>query len=262
MGDTRFCLYPPEAKKIPKVGGYVDPNFEMILGLKPDLVLMLKEHGPLLDFLKKNRISYQVIENERLDDIVASFSKIGALCGVKERGDSMTAHIRAELGNSDSGSPAGPRVLFCIGRDNPGSGQINKLFAAGPKAFYDVLIKSAGGKNACTDSLFAYPELSAEGIIRMEPDVIIDIMPSIAAISSERAIADWNALSMVPAVRSHHVYCLTSDYATIPGPRIVLLLRDMRRILNKSYRGQSYRGQKERSRRLSSLSFAALVREM
>jgi iron complex transport system substrate-binding protein len=231
VGVTRFCLYPPEARKIPKVGGYVDPNFEMILGLKPDLVLTLKEHGPLLDFLNKNKIRFQVIENERLDEIISSFSKIGELCGVKERGDSIASQIRAELGAIDSASRNGPKVLFCIGRENPGSGQISKLFAAGPKSFYQPLITASGGTNSCSDLPFAYPELSIEGIIRMQPEVVIDIMPSIASVSSEKTIADWNCQNMVPAVRSHCVYCLTSDYATIPGPRIVLLLRDMRRIV-------------------------------
>jgi iron complex transport system substrate-binding protein len=244
VGVTRFCSYPPEAQKIAKVGGYVDPNFEMILGLKPDLVLMLKEHGLLQDFLKKNTIRYQVIENEKLDDIIASFSKIGALCGVAQKGDSIAAQIRSDLaGGGSHDITIEPRVLFCIGRDNPGSGQISKLFAAGPNTFYDALIKSSGAKNACTDSRFTYPELSAEGIIRMQPEVVIDIMPSIARISTEKTIGDWNGMNMVPAVRSHCVYCLSNDYATIPGPRIVLLLRDIRRIIAEAREKKRMKGE-------------------
>jgi iron complex transport system substrate-binding protein len=234
VGVTRYCLYPPEAQKIAKVGGYVDPNFEMILGLKPDLVLMLREHGPLLDFLKKNSINYKVIINESLSEIINSFSEIASLCDVKARGDSLVSQIKKELLCNDSSGPDTPDVLICVGRNNPGSGQIAKFFAAGPGTFYDELIRAAGGKNACADSLIAYPELSAEAIVRMKPDVIFDLMAVVANTDPDKVISDWHSMLMLPAVKAKHVYALTGDYATIPGPRILNLLRDLRKMMNKA----------------------------
>jgi iron complex transport system substrate-binding protein len=38
VGRSRYCDYPPEVTKLPQVGGYVDPSFEAILALRPDLV--------------------------------------------------------------------------------------------------------------------------------------------------------------------------------------------------------------------------------
>jgi iron complex transport system substrate-binding protein len=122
-------------------------------------------------------------------------------------------------------------VFFCAGRDAPGSGHICKLFAAGAKTFYTDLLRTAGCVNACADTHFVYPEISAEGIARMAPDIVIDVMPSVSPVSNERAIADWNSIPLLPAVRAKCVYCLTGDYVTIPGPRIALLYRDIKNIV-------------------------------
>ena len=45
MGVTRFCIHPPEAKPLPKVGGTKDPLLERILALQPDLVLANAEEN-------------------------------------------------------------------------------------------------------------------------------------------------------------------------------------------------------------------------
>ena len=39
VGRSRYCDYPPEVLRLPQVGGYVDPNLEAILALRPDLVV-------------------------------------------------------------------------------------------------------------------------------------------------------------------------------------------------------------------------------
>jgi len=44
VGVTRYCDYPAATSEIAKVGGYVDPNYEAIAALAPDLIVLLKEH--------------------------------------------------------------------------------------------------------------------------------------------------------------------------------------------------------------------------
>jgi iron complex transport system substrate-binding protein len=228
VGVTRFCTYPDQVKTIPRIGGYLDPNYEMILSLKPDLVLLLKEHSALIDFLNKNLIRHQVIDNENVNAILQSFRSIGALLGKGRESDSLVASIRLEM--SDPGpAKSRPQVLICIGRDNPGAGSISKIFVAGPKTFYGELINYAGGKNAYGDSSFSYPSFSSEGIIRLAPDIIIDLMSSVAGLPQEKIKNDWQGLSMVPAVKNGLVFCPTDDYMTIPGPRMGLILRMIRK---------------------------------
>src|SRR5690349_16208012 len=44
VGVTRYCEYPPEAQTRAIVGGFVDPNYEAIVELRPDLVAILAIH--------------------------------------------------------------------------------------------------------------------------------------------------------------------------------------------------------------------------
>ena len=46
VGVTRYCRYPAEALAKPKIGGYFDPNFEAIVGLKPDVVIVPESNQP------------------------------------------------------------------------------------------------------------------------------------------------------------------------------------------------------------------------
>ena len=39
VGRSKYCDYPPEAVRLPVVGGFADPNLEAILALAPTLVI-------------------------------------------------------------------------------------------------------------------------------------------------------------------------------------------------------------------------------
>jgi iron complex transport system substrate-binding protein len=227
VGVTRYCNYPPQVRDLPKIGDYLNPNFEMILKLKPDLVLLLKQHSSLSEFLSKNRITCKVIDNENVDAILQSFKVIGELCGKTKQADSLAASIKAEMPRI-SAPFYRPKILFCIGRDNPGSGRISKVYIAGPKSFYSQLMHEAGGENAYADSAYAYPTFSAEGILRLAPEIIIDVMASVSGVQQEKARDDWKELAIVPAVAHGLVFCPAGDFMSIPGPRIGLILHEMK----------------------------------
>jgi iron complex transport system substrate-binding protein len=228
VGVTRYCNYPPQVKNLPKIGDYVNPNFEMILRLKPDLVLLLKQHSSLSEFLNRKKIACRVIENESVNEILHSFVEIGEIFGKSKQADSLVAFIKAEM--ADVPVPLHrPTILFCVGRNNPGSGMISKVYLAGPKSFYSQLMNDAGGKNVFNDSTFAYPTFSAEGILRLAPDIIIDVMASVSTVQQDKAQADWKELPTVPAVANNLVFCPAGDFMSIPGPRIGLILHEMKK---------------------------------
>lgn len=224
VGVTDFCLWPPRTKDYPKVGGYINPNYEKVLSLKPDCVIMITENSEMGSFLRSHSIRTLSIYNEDIAGIIRSFSQIGAVCNRQQAGDSLANVVSIALQRARSGSAGHclrPSILLCAGRDKPGSGTIGKVFAAGPKTFYSELLLAAGGVNAITDSTFGYPSLSAEGIVHLAPDIIIDLMSSTSHVDSQLVVADWNSLTMLNAVKSRSVYALTGDYLSIPGPRIV-----------------------------------------
>jgi iron complex transport system substrate-binding protein len=230
VGVSSYCTYPPRATRLPTVGAYLDPNFEAMLRLKPDLVILMREASKVEQMLQANGIRTLGIDNHDIPAIIESFRGIGSACGCQAAADSLVSATMRALADTVSGG-ARPRIMICVGRGDIGSGAVSQAFFAGPRTFYEGLMRAAGGANAITDSLVAYPALSGEGIIRSSPDIVIDLVVDTGGVSQNRIVADWGQYTFLPAVRSARVYCLTGEYVTIPGPRISLILGDFKRIV-------------------------------
>ncbi len=236
-GVSSFCKYPPEVKNIPRVGGLIDPNLEKVLRLAPDLVILLKEHEKLIDFLKKNRIEYLTVDNHNCRAILESFRMIGEKCGRSRQADSLVRYVQKEIADGAHQTADAPKALLCVDRDRRGEGSIGRIYAAGPSIFYNDLLIAAGMKNILSNTPMEYPQLSIESVIRLQPDIIIDIS-SYSPGASPDACRDWRCLREVKAVKNNSVFCLSGDYMTIPGPRVFLLLKDFKRIVSFYRKGE------------------------
>ncbi len=69
VGVTRYGDYPEAATTIARVGGFMDPNYEEIVALKPDLVILLTSHRDVKDELEKMHIRTLATPHETIADI-------------------------------------------------------------------------------------------------------------------------------------------------------------------------------------------------
>lgn len=235
IGVTSYCTFPPEAQTRQIVGSYTDANLEMILGLRPDLVVLSPEHEKQRQYLEQFSIPVLVVGGATCADVCTSFVRIGKRCAVTRAADSIVMLFRRALTDT-IGEVTGkrPSVLFCVGRDNPGSGRMSSAFVAGSKTFYHDLIIAAGARNAFVDGALSFPRLSLEGILAAAPDIIIDLAPAMEQAACSTLVNDWLSLERLPAVQHHRVYCMASSYATLPGPRLLLLLDEIKQIVRES----------------------------
>lgn len=235
VGVTRFCNYPPEAKQKFPVGGYLDPNYEAILSLKPDVVIILSNFHQVSNFLSELGINYLTVNNETVSDIMSSIAYLGKTFGAEKQAGHMLADIRSTMQRIERGIKNSKRakVLVVIER-SMGAGVIEDVYIAGKNTFYDELIQIAGGINAFEDEKIAYPVLSAEGLIHLNPDFIIDLVPQLEQIGQNAAnlLKDWEILDQLDAVKNRHVHILSEDYAVIPGPRFILFLEYLARTIH------------------------------
>jgi iron complex transport system substrate-binding protein len=234
VGVTRQCLYPPEARTIAKIGGYYDPNYEQIVRLKPDCVILSIEQAPERRMVSSLGIRVLVVDHLTVAGIVGSFTEIGALCGARERAAAIIADLDARMDSvklKTKGLPR-PKVMISIGR-GMGSGSLKDLFIAGKGTFYDDLIALAGGENVCSGSLVKYPQVALEGIYKLDPEIVIDMAPDCAGkVTKELLLAEWGKATHVSAVKNNRVYIFEQDYATVPGPRFILTLEQMARAIH------------------------------
>lgn len=224
VGVSRFDHFPPATENLPRVGGYLDPNWEAIIRLHPDLILVMESQEAVRVRAERFGLRCCRVDQHDLKAMLASFENIAAACGNAEVGKSLRARVEARL-QSISGRVRGfpkPRTLVVVGR-NPKQ-EVQNAWVAAPGSLCDDLLSRAGGVNVITDSSHGpYPEISREGILDLDPDVILDLMSpnSRPAVSPQVLLRDWKSMTPLRARREKKIFILQESWLVIPGPRVV-----------------------------------------
>lgn len=236
VGVTSFCNWPPEAASKPRLGGYLDPNCEALVALRPDLVIAMPEQAELRTRLEALGVRTLEVGQQGLAGILDSIRAIGQVCGAGTRAEDLVRELEGRMRavSAKTQGLARPFVLVCVDR-LAGSGRLEEICVAGRGGFHDELIACAGGVNAAAGAAGGpYPVFSKEGVIALDPEVIIDMLPDLArrGVSAQEATREWDELSVVKAVRRGRVHAFTEGYGVIPGPRFILALERMARLIH------------------------------
>jgi iron complex transport system substrate-binding protein len=224
VGVSTYCHFPEVVNRLPRVGSYLKPNIEAIARLKPDLVLVHTELPSLVSQLNAVGLRVQAIENTTLEETIASASVIGAAVGLEDAGRKLEQSIRARLRSIEQANASRPRrsLLFIVGRT---PGQLDGIIAVGRGSFLNELIRIAGGRNVLADSPVTYPRISIEAILRLDPDVIVDmgdmaVTTGVTEAHKQSVVRLWQAQAGVRAVREKRVFAVAADIFVVPGPRV------------------------------------------
>jgi iron complex transport system substrate-binding protein len=235
IGVTRYCDYPISATSVTRVGGLMDTNYEAILGLRPDLVVLLASNRDAQRELEKMRIPTLVTPHETIADIREAIRLIGEKCGATTAADRLLKDltVRTEAIHRAVPDRNRPRVLVCVGRDVE-SDNFSGLYVAGRHTFYDEIIEAAGGTNAFSDERIAYPQLSFEGVVQMNPDVIVDLVSELkpGGKTAEEIVQQWSRFRVLNAVRQNRIHVIVGNHALRPGPRSIQFLEELAHLLH------------------------------
>jgi ABC-type Fe3+-hydroxamate transport system substrate-binding protein len=228
VGVTSYCRFPREVLALPKVGGYLTPSYEALVALRPDLVVVLPEHADIEPRLAALNIPTLRVDHRNVEGIIQSIVTLGERCGAPANAARAADALRQTLARvrEIAGTGSRPRVLVCFGR----SEDFRRLYAAAPGTVHDDLITRAGGRNALTSGAVSYPTLSAEGVMRLDPDVIVEF--AAGGRDADTLRRQWSALGALRAVKTGRVHVLTDDFLSVPGPRFVRLAETIARMLH------------------------------
>lgn len=233
VGVSDFDKYPPEVESIRKIGGLFQISTEQVLMLKPSLVVGLKEHRETLIKLHSKGINTSELEHRNIDGILDSIKVIGDLCEKSIDAVQLISSLKESVNDIRKNNKIAhkPRVLVVVDRDISAK-KLSSLYASGNDGFYNELTEIAGGENVVTSKTVSLPTFSLEGILAMNPDVIIEIQSRAKDLVSESELLDtWSNYQQIKAVRNNKVHIIRDDYAEIPGPRFILLLNRFASIL-------------------------------
>ncbi len=235
VGVTRYCDFPAEARTKEKIGGYSTPNYELIFDLRPDVVFLLNLHQDAKKHLTALNIETQTVVAERVDDVFGSIEAVGRVCSEEQRARDLVRSIEERLARiqQKTANLKRPRVLVSVGR-SMGSNSIKDVFVAGRNSFFSQVVELAGGANAMEQGSVIYPRLSAEGILDLNPAVIVDLVVNNEEknISEEEVILQWKSVGRTDAFRNGRVHVLGQDYVVVPGPRFIELVEQLARLFH------------------------------
>ena len=214
VGADAYSDYPEEANDLPRMGDYAGPNVELIAAAEADVVLAsTKLQQDAIEKMEALGLNVVCVEPTGLDELYEGIALIAAVVGADPT--PLLTEMQDAIAETAAAVPADMkpvRVYFALSFGESGD------FSAGPGTFIDELIAMAGGENVAAGSEYAWPMYSLEGIVAADPDVIL-----ISDYGDGTVVEQFCALSgygELRAVQEGHVYALTDDLISRPGPRI------------------------------------------
>lgn len=212
--------YPPEAPTT-KLSGF-EPNVEAIAGYEPDLVVYSNDPGDLqksLDALKIPAIDEPAAAD--LDDSYEQIEELGDVTGHPAEAAAVVDDMKSKIEDVVASLPdTGEGLTYYHELDD-------NYFSVTSKTFIGQVYGLLGLENIADPADkdgSGYPQLSAEYIVKADPDLIF-LADTKCCGQSPKTVAARPGWGSIAAVKNDGVVPLDDDIASRWGPRIVDFLQ-------------------------------------
>ena len=214
VGADEYSNYPEAAKQILRVNNHAAANYELILSLKPDLVIAWQSGNgdKIISPLRKLGIPDFVVETREIERIPNLFRRFGQLTGnnelAQQRIEEFTQRLQL-LGDAQIGKSV-VRTFYQIW-DQP-------LITLNGKHMVSDVIELCGGVNVFADAAPLVPYVNIESIVAADPQVIIA-----GGSQDEQSswFSSWQKWDGISAVQHKQIYLIPADLMQRHSVRIL-----------------------------------------
>ena len=209
---SEWSDFPAAATKLPKVSSVNGIQFEKVLALRPDLVVLWGSGQGQRDAERLRQLGLSVFLSEprSLQAIADSLLRLGQLAGSTAQAQHAAQQFQQQWQQLQQRyASAQPRLSVFV--------QISArpLLTIGGRQFLSDLLRGCGGSNVFADvGLDAFPVLP-EQVLRRQPQVMLTLGENTAALQQ------WQSWPQLPAIQQQQLYSLPADPLSRPGPRLV-----------------------------------------
>lgn len=226
VGADTFSNYPPEARSIARVGDAFQVDYERVLALRPDLVLVWDTGTPepVIEKLQHLGLAVERMSTTHLEDVPRALRRLGELTGTS------AAAEHAARGYT--------QALADLREANAGDAPIDVFYQISSAPLYTInshhliseIIALCGGHNVFADLGQLAPPVSREAVLERNPEVILagdDV--------ADDPFAGWRPWHQLRAVKLGNLYVLRVDRVarattrTVEGAREVCTVLDQAR---------------------------------
>jgi iron complex transport system substrate-binding protein len=214
VGNVEFGHYPPQARALPRVGGYERFDLEAILALKPDLVLGWESGNPqaMIARMRALGLTVHLSQPDRIEDVAGELERIGKLSGTEPAAAAAAAAFRERRARLAARYGQRPPVdVFYQVWKQP-------LMTVNGKQIISDAIRLCGGRNVFAHLPVLAPTVSVEGVIAVDPEVIVA-----SGMDDARPewLDDWKRWGGMKAVARGNLYFVPPDLIQRHTPRIL-----------------------------------------
>lgn len=215
-----YSNFPAEAVALGTALSGYEPNVEAIAGYTPDLVIVAYDAGGIVDQLKSLSIPvFMAAAATSFEDVYSQIEQLGALTGNLENAVQLSGQMQTDIAAAvaEVQLPTTPITYF--------HELDNTLYSATSNTFIGQVYGLFGLKNIADGVIDGndYPQLSAEVIVKANPDIIF-----ISHSETPEVVAARDGWGRLKAVTNDQVIALPADIPSRWGPRIVEFVKVIR----------------------------------
>lgn len=212
-----YCDEYPELVGAKRVGTGLTPNYESMVGLKPDLIVL--ETTKQADYRNLEAITQtRALAWLTLDEVTSSTRLLGEMTQTATAAHMLSDKLSSVL--EVDKSAAGPSVLLLLGLSNFDGGSLwyikrNSLHGAG--------LHAVGALNAIDKDISGAPSMSMEELLKVDPDLIITMVsqPKFSDADKEVYLKRLEQLGTLKAVQTKKIGFLVGKHLMGTGPGIL-----------------------------------------
>ena len=224
-GIAKDPLFWPRLKNKRRVGRWIEPDYELIVELNPDIVIGYARH-PGQDMEKKLApfdITVIRLDFYKIRTLLKEVEILGRILNRKQEAKQLTTWYRKKLGFMQE------RLRDINNRPDVYIESYSNYHTTGPGSGGHEICDLAGGHNIASNFSIPYPEITPEWVLAKNPHVIIkavsfsncyamiDSSPLKGVRNKIIARPTWDNIRAVQEVK---VYVMASDIWT--GPRAII----------------------------------------
>lgn len=229
VGRTDYCDYPQEVASVPSIGDLYNPNIELIVSLRPDVVISSSiVSSEVVESLKNAGVEVVSINpQETLEGTYVLFEKVGEIVGASDAARALTLSVKERIkAIEELTASITPKktVYYCVGYGEWGD------YTATGDTFVSGILSAAGGDNIAKDGM--YWMYSKEALVDKNPEVFLLPEYSYSYLEGDidylKATEPYSALA---SIKGDGIRVIDGNVMDRQGPRVADAVETVAKIL-------------------------------
>jgi iron complex transport system substrate-binding protein len=212
VGAVNYSDYPEAAKRIPRIGSNREIDMELLISLKPDLIVAWRHNSSERQIEMVRQLGIPVFQSDpqKLDGIADSVLRLGQLMGTDAAARLTATQLREQLAGLRAryANRAPVRTFYQVW-DKP-------LYTLSGKHILTDAMHLCGGQNIFDKLTVTAPIVTLESVLQANPEVIIA-----TAEKNYGGVDLWKPYGSLTAVRNNNLFMLDGQLLNRAGPRMI-----------------------------------------